>query len=203
MVICALSFVTQAPAGTIRGRVQDTSGKPLKDAVVFIESGFGSRKFPAPTRKAKMDTADYVFQPHVLAIQAGATVEFTNGDWELHNFYSTSPGEPFDLDTIARHQVVPKKFTRPGVIHVQCHRHEEMSAYIVVCPTPYFAVTNAKGQYAIPNVPPGRYKLKAWHETAHETAREVSAGSGPATLDFQLTLKPPTLIENPAFKPLY
>ena len=61
-----------------------------------------------------------------------------------------------------------------------------MSGYIVVSPTPYFAVTDKSGSYKIDNVPDGSYSVTAWHEGAKNSSKPVTvAGEGKA--DFTLT----------------
>lgn len=38
---------------------------------------------------------------------------------------------------------------------------------------PFFAVTDDKGAFSIPNVPAGAYTLRAWHEDAGVRSQEV------------------------------
>src|ERR1017187_4918484 len=56
------------------------------------------------------------------------------------------------------------KFDNPGVVSLLCNVHPEMAGYIIVSPTPYFAETDASGNYKIENVPDGKYNVVAWHE---------------------------------------
>jgi hypothetical protein len=74
-------------------------------------------------------------------------------------------------------------FTKPGVSYIFCNIHPEMSAIIVALQTPYFAQTQADGNFEIPNIPVGRYKLKVWHELASASeleglARDVQINPG-------------------------
>jgi hypothetical protein len=78
------------------------------------------------------------------------------------------------------------KFDNPGAIPLLCNVHPEMSGYVVVSPTPYFAVTDKSGSYKIDNVPDGSYTVTAWHEGAKNSSKPVTvAGEGKA--DFTLS----------------
>ncbi|PYQ53756.1 MAG: hypothetical protein DMF59_00935 [Acidobacteria bacterium] len=57
-----------------------------------------------------------------------------------------------------------QKFDNPGLVNVYCNVHPNMSAVIQVMSTPYYGFADQKGDYALPNVPPGRYRLIAWNE---------------------------------------
>jgi hypothetical protein len=75
-----------------------------------------------------------------------------------------------------------------------------MSAVIVVLGTPYFAVTKKDGAFAIPNVPPGEYRLEVFHEHATEAAlqvleRRISVEPGGAAL-------PPVEISEAGYLPV-
>jgi hypothetical protein len=78
------------------------------------------------------------------------------------------------------------KFDNPGVVPLLCNVHPEMSAYVIVSPTPYFAKTDASGDFKIENVPDGSYTVTAWHEGAkpHSSPANVS---GDTALEFTLT----------------
>ena len=79
----------------------------------------------------------------------------------------------------------PFKFDQPGLVSLLCNVHPEMSGYIIVSPTPYFAQTDASGNYKIDNVPDGKYNVVAWHEgTKPQTKSVTVAGTGKA--DFTL-----------------
>jgi hypothetical protein len=61
-----------------------------------------------------------------------------------------------------------------------------MSGYIIVSPTPYFAQTDAGGNYKIDSVPDGKYNVVAWHEGMKQQTKSTDvAGTGKA--DFSLS----------------
>jgi len=144
---------------------------------------------PAPVQpiSAEITTSKKAFSPHVLVVPVGSTVSFPNHDPFNHNVFSLSEEQPFDLGLYGRGQTRSVRFQRAGVIRVYCNVHAQMSALIVVRDGPYFAQPEADGSFVLPQVPPGRYLLHAWHERADEVTQplEIPAG-GLADVTLQL-----------------
>jgi hypothetical protein len=61
-----------------------------------------------------------------------------------------------------------------------------MSGFVVVSPTPYYALTDKSGGYKIENVPDGSYNVTAWHEGAKNQSKPVTV-SGDTKADFTLS----------------
>jgi plastocyanin len=112
------------------------------------------------------------FQPHVLAIPVGSTVDFPNVDPIFHNAFSNFAGQPFDTGLYRPGTSRKIQFRRDGVVRVFCNIHSSMSAVIVVLRTSYFAVSAQDGRFALNNVPPGDYRLQVWHERAASAVLE-------------------------------
>jgi plastocyanin len=104
------------------------------------------------------------FEPHVLVVQAGSTVQFPNKDPFFHNVFSLFDGKRFDLGLYEGGSSNSARFDRPGASFLFCNIHPEMSAVIVAVDTPYFALTDRAGRAVIPSVPDGRYRLQVWYE---------------------------------------
>ena len=122
------------------------------------------------------------FLPHVLVVPLGSTVSFPNLDPFFHNVFSMFEGKRFDLGLYESGATARVKFDRAGISYIFCNIHPEMSAIVVSVNTPYYAVTSKPGQFAITNVPGGRYVLSVWHERATAKAapvmiREVTIGA--------------------------
>ena len=131
------------------------------------------------------------FLPHILPVAAGTTVEWPNYDDIYHNVFSVSDAKQFDLD-LYKGDPPDKRvtFDQPGRVDVFCSIHANMHCVVLVLPNPYFATTDAAGHYAISNVPPGSYKLKAWHERLPADEREITVpATGEVKADFTLTIK--------------
>ena len=182
-IVAMLSLA--ASAGTISGKVSGVNG----ESVVYVEAIAG-KTFPAPTENPVMDQKGLMFQPHLLAVQQGTTVEFLNSDKVAHNVFWISVGGnkklSHNLGTWPQGEKRPFKFDNPGAVPLLCNVHPEMSAYIVVSPTPYFAVTDKSGSYKIDNVPDGSYTVTAWHEGAKNQSKPVTV-SGTGKADFTLS----------------
>ena len=115
---------------------------------------------------ARMIQKHKTFNPHVLAIQIGTTVEFPNLDPIFHNAFSNYDGQLFDVGLYPPGTTRSVHFTREGVVRIFCNIHSTMSAVIVVLKTPYFATTERDGSFLIPDVAPADYLLRVFHERA-------------------------------------
>lgn len=185
LLTSAFAFAAALPGNSLSGKV--TAGKGV--SVVYIEATAG-KTFAAPAEHVTIDQKGLLFQPHVAAVPVGATVEFLNSDKVAHNiFWPAVNGNKklsHNMGTWPSGQKREFKFDAPGVVPLLCNVHPEMSAYIVVTPTPYFAVTDADGSYKIANLPEGQYTVSAWHEGMKVQSKPVKV-AGDATADFSLS----------------
>ena len=185
LIAAATGFTLAASAGTISGQVSGVVGQ----SVVYVDTISG-KTFPAPAQHPVIDQKGLVFQPHVSAVQVGTIVDFLNSDSVAHNVFWTSIGGNkklnHNLGTWPKGERKSFKFDTPGAVPILCNVHPEMSAYLVVVPTPYFAVSDQTGTYKIENVPDGSYTVVAWHDGAKNQSKPVSV-SGDAKVDFTLS----------------
>jgi plastocyanin len=185
LIAVVMGFSLAASAGTISGQVSGVAGQ----SVVYVDAITG-KTFPAPTQHPVIDQKGLVFQPHVTAVQVGTTVDFLNSDSVAHNVFWTSIGGnkklSHNMGTWPKGERKSFKFDTPGAVPILCNVHPEMSAYLVVIPTPYFAISDQTGTYKIENVPAGSYTVTAWHEGAKNQSKPVSV-SGDAKADFTLS----------------
>ena len=159
----------------------------VSDVVVFI------RDLPADGNLAltrtRMIQEDESFEPRVIAITRGSTVEFPNADPFFHNVFSLSSGGAFDLGRYKPGDSRARVFTRPGLIKVYCHVHSQMSASILVLDNAYFTRPLADGTFSLPDVPAGTYRLSAWQERLGEILISVVVQPGQtAHVEFNLPL---------------
>jgi len=148
-------------------------GKGVKHAVVYLEGITKGKK--ADPREVYLDNAKCVFVPHVTAVMVQAPVVVKNSDPTLHNTHGfMDKTTVFNLALPIQHQKIniKAKLKKPGLVHVLCDAHTHMWAWIVVRDNPYFAVTNDAGGFLIDNIPPGKYKVVAWHEGWKEAGRD-------------------------------
>jgi plastocyanin len=186
----ALLMAGASLAGEIKGKVSVQGIKSAENIAVYVDV-IPDKKFEAPTAKPVMDQAKMAFVPHVMVVQVGSTVEFLNSDPVGHNVYwpsiSGNKALKGNLGTWPKGEKKSFKFDNVGVAGLLCNVHPEMSGYIVIVPTPYFALTDKNGNYEIKNVPGGKYTLKTWSEDGKVTTQAVEVGAGATTAD--LTVK--------------
>jgi plastocyanin len=167
----------------------------MHDFVVYLEGTLGTNSAPATnvvsvaTQRIAQHGAS--FTPHVLPVMVGTTVEWPNNDDIYHNVFSMSDAKQFDLGLYKGNP--PDKrvmFDKPGRVDVFCSIHENMHCVVLVLQNPYFAVTDDNGNYKIPDVPPGTYKLAAWQERLPLDERQIVVPTnGEVRADFTLTIK--------------
>jgi plastocyanin len=109
---------------------------------------------------------DKSFQPHLLVVPVGSVVQFPNHDPFFHNVFSLFEGKRFDLGLYEAGSTRNVHFDKPGVSYILCNIHSEMSAVVIALSTPYYAISDARGKIAIPEVLAGRYQLHLWYEAA-------------------------------------
>jgi len=151
-----------AQAGTVQVQVQDAGGKPLTDAVVFLESR-EARALARPVLGAEMAQRGKQFEPSVLVVTAGSSVAFPNRDTVRHHVYSFSPAKTFELKLYSGVPANPVLFDKTGIAVLGCNIHDAMTAWVVVVDTPYFGRSSASGAVSMAQVAPGNYRLRVWH----------------------------------------
>lgn len=189
IVMLALALTLDVPPGpaappaavegtvTIAGR----GGKAIDPAgaVVWLEADPGSApgSEPPPARAA-IDMRSKAFVPPIVAVPVGSSVSFPNADPILHNVFSVSAGNQFDLGLYGRGDGRAVVFRTPGVVRVFCNVHPQMEAFVVVTPGPWRSEVGADGTFAIHGVPDGRYRVQAWDARGGSATYPVEVTSG-------------------------
>ena len=179
-VIIALSLGWSATPVT--GTVTDGK-RALRDAVVWIEGDFKVK----PTR-AKIDQKNKRFVPHILVVPTGSTVSFPNRDNIFHNVFAVFEAKTFDLGMYPKGQSREVTFDKAGIVSVLCNMHSGMSAYVVVVDSPYFTKTDKKGAFKL-DVPPGTYRIHAWHESGKRASRALTVSGKSSQIDLVVSRK--------------
>jgi plastocyanin len=179
--------VPSVAAGPVSGVVR-TVGRPgvvPAASLVYAERVDGAA--PRQAGRFTLRQKNKTFTPRLLGVPAGASVDFPNDDTIFHNVFSLSGPQPFDLGQYRSGASQSRTFTQAGTYRVFCNIHPNMSALILVVPTPYLAVTGGDGRFVL-DLPAGRYRLTAVSERAAPVSIEVTAEAGatqaqPLTLD--------------------
>lgn len=185
-----LALVSSVKANEIKGKVSVQGIKSAENIAVYVDA-IPDKKFDAPKEPVVIDQRKMAFAPHVVAVQQGTTVEFLNSDPVGHNVYwpsiSGNKKLAHNLGTWPKGEKKPFQFNDLGAASLLCNVHPEMSGYVVITPTPYFAVTDKDGNFEIKNLPAGKYTLKTWSEDGKPTTQAVDVSGATATVE--LTVK--------------
>lgn len=178
-----------AHAATVAVQLQDVAGMPLADGVVFLESR-EAKQLAKPANRAEIAQVGKQFSPRILVVPVGTPVSFPNRDTVRHHVYSFSPIKPFELKLYSGTSTSPVTFEKPGIAVLGCNIHDNMSAWVVVVETPFFANGDAKGLVTLHNVPAGNYRLRVWHPGlavgSPLTDQALSVGSTDLSLNVRL-----------------
>ena len=157
----------------------------LSNVFVWLDANLPAP--PVPTQPVVIDQTGCMYGPRIVGARVGQSVQFRNSDHTLHNVHGVSTkGNDFNMSEPAAGMVMTVTLKRPEVmLRIKCDIHGWMTSYVGVVPTSYFAVTADAGRFEIPNVPPGTYTLRAWHEQYGTSAQMVQVkGGAAASVDF-------------------
>ncbi|MBV8360492.1 MAG: carboxypeptidase regulatory-like domain-containing protein [Deltaproteobacteria bacterium] len=143
---------------------------------------------PKPEPAVRFDQKGCQYIPHVAVFPAGSTVVILNSDGILHNIHTESIVNPvIDLAQPGFKKEIRVTIEKPEIIKVTCDAHNWMEGWWYVTATPYYAITDGHGHYAIHNVPPGTYTLRVWQERlGTQTQRVVVKPNAATVADFTL-----------------
>jgi plastocyanin len=195
LVMCSGLIVAQQQ-NTVTASVAVMDGKKAKsrnasNVVIWLAPADGAGISPTSASQSssrpRLVQRNKSFQPHVLVIPVGSLVQFPNRDPFFHNVFSLFEGKRFDLGLYEAGSTRDVLFDKPGISYIFCNIHAEMSAVVIALNTPYYGISDRRGQILIPDVPSGRYTLRVWYEGALPDAlsaltREVTVGSGGSTI---------------------
>jgi plastocyanin len=152
---------------------------PAAVAVVYLEGHFAAATNAVTTNRVQMAQKGFQFTQVVLPVQKGTYVEFPNLDEDYHNVFSYSKTKRFDLGRYRKDEKpAAVLFDQPGLVKLYCEIHEHMRANVLVLDTPYFVTTTAEGAFKLPNLPPGKYVLKAWVDEKDVRSQPVELKAG-------------------------
>jgi len=152
-----------------------------------------------------MDQPCCRYEPHVVAMRTDQSLIFKNGGAVAHNVQYQgcgTQGNPI-LNPGAEQKIGDLTYGWTGMT-VGCNIHGWMKAYVRVFDHPYFAVTDADGNFEIKDVPPGNYYLITWQEAIglHNSKavkvdgkNVISAGDKIAIAAGQETKAPPIVLQ--------
>jgi len=175
-----LVIITALANTSMAQEIQGKVGGVRAGTIVYVDWIKGSEN-KAEGKHVKMDQRGMKFVPHSLIVQRGTTVEFLNSDAVGHNVYWKSP-KPNNLGTWPQGETKSYTFWDVGVVTLFCNVHPEMSGYIYVVPTPFYAQTKADGSFVIRGVPQGHLTLRLMG--GPNKSKDVDVGGGTTNVEF-------------------
>jgi hypothetical protein len=159
-----------------------SSSNEVKNAFVIVE-GIKEGK-AAPKKDITINNTKCRFEPLVSISYVKSNYEIKNSDPILHN---TNMGKEvrkgvrqavYNLALPFKDQVIKKPNRSAGLINIKCDAHPWMRAYVYSSRHPYVAITDASGNFEIKDLPPGKYKVRVWHEGFEDVVKEVEVKAG-------------------------
>lgn len=166
----------------------------LVGVVVYLEQVDKGKAWSTNARY-ELDQQKCAFSPALQVMPRGAELSIKNSDPVLHNVHpyeiiGSSRRTLFNLaqPTKGQTNVVKIEARRGRAIELSCDAHNWMSGWVYVVDNPYFAVVSADGSFEIGDVPPGEYKLMAWHPalgTLDQTMKATAKGKTDVSFAFK------------------
>jgi len=187
-----IALTAPVGAAALSVRVVDSSGRPVRDAVVTLYPSAGAHA-PRPSGRYVVSQQNLQFRPFLSIVPVGADVSFPNFDNTKHHVYSFSAAKRFELKLFARDQSRTVHFDKPGVVALGCNIHDQMSAFIVVTDSAWTARTNAQGIAAFEDAPGGSGRVTVWHPylRAPGGLMQQAIAPGQRNASFSVRLRPP------------
>lgn len=177
---------SSASAGPVNGTVRTLARAGVAPAAIVVYAEPVDAPASRAARRVVLTQKNKTFQPRVLAVPAGSSVDFPNNDGIFHNVFSLSGPQPFDLGLYRAGETKQRTFATPGIYRVFCNIHPQMTAMIVVTPSAFTTVAGADGRFTL-DLPPGRYKITALSERAAAVSVDATSSAGASTAP-ELTL---------------
>jgi len=170
---CAMSKERNLSEGVI------VNAGRLENVFVYVKDGLGNYIVPRPSGAVVVDQVGCRYRPHVVGMVTGQTLRVLNSDISEHNVHAVARNNPQWNES-----QMPKGAPREHVLNnpelglmVTCNQHPWMRMYVNVVENPFFAVSDADGNFQISGLPPGRYTIEAVHEKlgAQQTKITIAA----------------------------
>ncbi|GEM_PF-5816614 len=165
--------------GSVEGRVVNRWVRRYP-GIIYAPAPPG-RTFPPPALHAMFEHIHMEMNPSLLAVLVGSTVDFINRDDCRDNIMSKSPTATFSHWFTGADQLRTQKFDKPGVVPLLCQVHPDEWGTVVVVSSPFFSLTDKRGRFRIPHLPPGEWTLNFWHPKLKPARMKVEVKAGGVT----------------------
>jgi hypothetical protein len=172
----------------------------LADVFVVITAGLPEKQWPVPQEPVTLRLRNCIYENHVVGVQSGQQLLVANLDNGLHNVHPipSVKGNP-ESNFAMLPKAPPLEFNysqSERFLRFKCDVHPWEFAYVNVVNHPFFAITDADGNFSIEGLPPGEYRLEAHHRKAGIIEKQITVQRHRnTTLKFEFTAAPPPLQE--------
>jgi hypothetical protein len=136
----------------------------VANTIVYLKGISSGKAMDLPEQRRHLDQKLCRYVPHILLVPQNATLQMESSDATLHTIHMEGAAT-FNLPFPYTHRVTERTMSTPGLVTLRCNGgHVWMNAEMMVVPHPYYAVTDASGEFELTDVPPGSYQIVAWHE---------------------------------------
>ena len=153
----------------------------LKDVVVTLELVDAGKPFNK--EPINITAENCKFLPDVNVIRQGESFKIDNIDAVMHNsqVYQKERGKillniPIPAEEVSDGKITFKK--KYKIMQMICGMHEFMQTWGYRVQNPYYAQTKIDGNFKIDNIPPGEYKVTAWHYLIKRQSQKVKIAAG-------------------------
>jgi hypothetical protein len=145
-------------------RLLVNSNGGVANTVVYLKNISRGKALELPEARQSLNQKTCRYEPHILLVPANGTLHLKSSDHVLHTVHMSGAAD-YNLPFPFVDQEVTRTMNRDGLVDLRCNAgHVWMNAEAFVVTHPYYAVTDADGNFELSNVPPGSYQIEAWHE---------------------------------------
>jgi hypothetical protein len=172
------------------------SNRQLMDVFIYVKSGelLGAYRFEVPESEVVLEHKNCRYSPRVLGVRVGQPLAVINSDPTPHNTHPRPKiNNEWNQSQGPKSPPIVKRFSHSEqFIPVKDNMHPWKMAILGVFDHPFFAVSDQFGNYEIRGLPPGKYKLVAWHVRLGEQEMEITIVGGESRkIDFTFDLAKP------------
>ncbi len=179
----------QHPTPVTTETVVTGANNTLENVVVYISAGGDDANAPAQAVTFTQKGCQYI--PHVIALHTGQELHVVNADQTSHNIHPMAKANPeWNKSQPPGSPPIVQKFDNPEFISVKCQIHPWMHGWFAVLKTNHVSITGDGGAFSLPNLPPGKYTVTAWHEDYGTQTQDVTiTGNESKSVDFSFKAK--------------